>query len=77
MDVQTASKLQTLSNVSGTRSEAVVETRTMIKRRSKSATPFKVSINICSPGGVAEEVSSTLSKVKAFLQHPQTLDARI
>ncbi|ROV93845.1 hypothetical protein VMCG_08824 [Cytospora schulzeri] len=77
LDILTASKLQALSNVLDTRFEAVVETRTIIKRRSKSATPFKVSINIFGPGRVADEVSLSLSKVKAFLQHPQALDCDV
>lgn len=77
LDVRTASKLQALIHVPGTRSEAVVETRVLMKRRSKSTTPFDVSINLFGPDNVAEEVSLALSKVKAFLQHPQTLDANI
>lgn len=77
LDVQTASKLRALDHVPGTRSEAVVETRVLMKRHSKSATPFNVSINLFGPESIAEEVSLALSKVKAFLQHPQTLDANI
>lgn len=77
LDVQTASKLQALSHVPGIRSEAVVQTRTIMKRRSKSTTPFDVTINIFGPGCVADEVSLALSKVNAFLQHPQALDTSI
>lgn len=77
LDVQSASKLQALTHVPGTRSEAVVETRILMKRRSKSTTPFHVSINIFGPGKGAEEVSLALSRVKAFLQHPQDLNPSI
>ncbi|KAH8748282.1 hypothetical protein F5883DRAFT_583013 [Diaporthe sp. PMI_573] len=67
------SKLVALRQISEVRCEAVVPNRTILKRKAKSSSPFQVSINIYGPRKAADEVSAALSKVNAFLQHPQTL----
>lgn len=79
LDVQTTSKLQALSHMPSTRSEAVIDTCTIMKRRhnSKSAAPFEVSINIFGPESDADEVGLALSEDKVYLQHPRALDANI
>ncbi|KAG6353569.1 hypothetical protein INS49_005531 [Diaporthe citri] len=68
-----AFKLVVLRQISGVRCEAVVPNRTILKRKAKSSSPFQLSINIFGPRNAAEDVSGALSKVHAFLQHPQTL----
>lgn len=68
------SKLVVLRQISGVRCEAVIPNRTILKRKAKSSSPFQVSVNIFGPREAADEVSGALSKVHAFLQHPQTLN---
>lgn len=77
LDVQTTSKLQVLNHIAGTRYEAVVELRNIVKRKSKSQEPFDVTINILGPLDSADEVSLALSKAGVFLQHPEALDTKI
>lgn len=77
LDVRTTSKLMALRQISGVRCEAVVPNRTIIKRKAKSSAPFQISTNIFGPRKAADEVSAALSKVNAFLQHPQTLNGDV
>lgn len=74
LDVKMTSKLVALRQMSGVRCEAVVPTGTILKRKAKSSSPFQISVNIFGPRKAADEVSAALSKVHAFLQHPQTLN---
>lgn len=76
LDVQMTSKLVVLHRISGVRCEAVVPNRTILKRKAKPE-PFQISINIFGPRKAADEVSAALSKVNAFLQHPQTLNVDV
>lgn len=73
LDVQTTSKLVALRQIPGVRFEALVPTGNILKRKAKSSSPFQTSINIFGPRQAADEVSMALSKVNAFLQHPQAL----
>lgn len=77
LDVHTASKLMGTRQIPGTRYEAVVERRSTTKRPVKALSPFRLSVNILGPRKAAEEVSHALSKVNAFLQHPQALGVNI
>lgn len=73
LDVQTTSKLLPLLKIPGVRCEAVVENRTVFKRKTKLTVPFEVSVNIFGPKQAMDEVFKALSQTKTFLQHPQTL----
>lgn len=74
LNVQMTSKLVTLRHISGVRCQAVVPTGTILKRKARSSSPFQISINIFGPRKSADDVSTALSKVKVFLQHPQILN---
>lgn len=76
LDLQMTSKLVMLHRICGVRCEAVVPNRTILKRKAKPE-PFQISINIFGPRKAADEVSAALSKVNAFLQHPQTLNVDV
>ncbi|KAL2272438.1 hypothetical protein FJTKL_06561 [Diaporthe vaccinii] len=77
LDVRMTSKLVALRQIPGVKCEAVVPNRTILKRKAKSSSPFQISINIFGPRKAADEVSAALSKVNAFLQHPQTLNVDV
>ncbi|KAJ0107224.1 hypothetical protein J7T55_007594 [Diaporthe amygdali] len=77
LDAQTTSKLQVVDQIAETRSEAVVELRSIVKRKSKSREPFNLTVNIFGPRNAADEVSLALSRISVFLQHPQALDSHI
>lgn len=74
LDVRITSKLEVLRQISGVRCEAVVPSRTIIQRKAKSSSPFPISINIFGPRTAADDVCMALSRVNAFLQHPETLN---
>lgn len=77
LDLQTATKLQSLNRIAATRFEAVVELRNFAKRKIQNKSPFSLTVNILGPRDVADEVSLTLSEIDVFLQHPQALDSSV
>lgn len=77
LDLQTASKLQNLNQIEGTHFEAVVEVRSIAKRRVQSKKPISLTVNILGPRKAADEVSLALSRINVFLQHPQALDSSV
>ncbi|TRX94187.1 hypothetical protein FHL15_004955 [Xylaria flabelliformis] len=80
LDTRTASRLSALSGTLMLRFEAVVESSTFSKRQrgaKQRQRTFPLSVNIFGSKSVAEDVACILSKISAFLQHPQSLYAEI
>lgn len=77
LDLQTATRLQSLNRIAGTRFEAVVELRNFNKRKIQNKSPFSLTVNILGPRDAADKVSLTLSQIDVFLQHPQALDSSV
>ncbi|KAI0444887.1 SNF2 family N-terminal domain-containing protein [Xylaria telfairii] len=76
LDTRTTSRLSALSGTPMLRFEAVVESSIFSKRKrgsKKGPRIFPLSINIFGPKSAADGVAYALSKVSAFLQHPQSL----
>ncbi|KAI0186161.1 SNF2 family N-terminal domain-containing protein [Xylaria flabelliformis] len=76
LDTQTTSRLNALSRTPKLRFDAVVESNIFSKRqRGTKQIPrtFPLSINIFGLKSTADDVAYRLSKVSAFLQHPQSL----
>lgn len=77
LDVKTMSSLQCLDKLTDIKSEAVVDLRNTAKRKPRSRKPINVTVNIFGPREAADQVSLALSRVNAFLQHPQVLDSHV
>ncbi|KAI1740462.1 SNF2 family N-terminal domain-containing protein [Xylaria scruposa] len=80
LDTQTTSRLSTLSRTPKLRFDAVVESNILSKRqRGAKQIPriFPLTINIFGSKSTADDVAYKLSKVSAFLQHPQSLRVEV
>ncbi|KAI0549689.1 SNF2 family N-terminal domain-containing protein [Xylaria curta] len=80
LDTRTASRLSALSGMPMLRFEAVVESSTFSKRQrgaKQRQRTFPLSVNIFGSISIADDVAYRLSKVSAFLQHPQSLYAEV
>lgn len=80
LDTQTASKLSALGNISTVRFAAIVQSNILTKRQKRSnpgLQVFSLSINILGVKSAADAVSRQLSKLSAYLQHPESLQIGI
>ncbi|KAI0599782.1 SNF2 family N-terminal domain-containing protein [Biscogniauxia sp. FL1348] len=76
LDIRTASKLNALKGMQMVRFEAVVRSSIFAKRQrggKQGSQSFPVSINIFGSKSTADDVASRLSKLSAYLQHPEWL----
>lgn len=71
------SNLRCLNHLTGVKFEAVVDLRNIVKRKLKSKSSISLTVNIFGPREVADQVSFSLSRVNAFLQHPHVLGSHI
>ncbi|KAJ4266325.1 hypothetical protein NW762_004309 [Fusarium torreyae] len=76
LDTRSIGRLTTLKGLQSVHFQALAAANDFTKRRKKikGHQTFIVSINIFGPQDVAPEAASRLSKVSAFLQHPESLE---
>ncbi|KAI0907155.1 SNF2 family N-terminal domain-containing protein [Ustulina deusta] len=80
LDTRTASRLSALSETPMLRFEAVVRSSVFLKRQRISkqvSQSFQLSINIFGSMSTADDVAYQLSKVSAYLQHPESLHSEV
>ncbi|KAI0414745.1 SNF2 family N-terminal domain-containing protein [Xylaria grammica] len=80
LDTRTAFSLHAISGTPMLRFEAIVQSSSFTKRQRrarKSSHTFPLSINIFGSRSAADDVADQLSKVSAYLQHPQSLKTNV